>query len=154
MYPFEVEFNSHSVALESDLRELDQRLAAAAGAIGDTPLLFSHPVYQYLIRRYELNAVEVHWKPDEASDGSAWDHVEEVVASHPAQWMLWEGEPLEDTVAGLEELGVGSLLFDPCAKEPESGDYMTVMEAKASSLETIAEILTNSLDVLDDERIC
>ncbi len=134
-------FNEHLVALESELRRLDQRLETAAEVIGDTPLLFSHPVYQYLIRRYELNGTEVHLEPDQAPDGTAWDHLEEVLASHPAQWMLWEGEPLEDTVAGLHELGVGSLLFDPCGNVPESGDYMTVMEANASSLEIIAETL-------------
>lgn len=139
----EAEFNSHLVALESELRELDQRQAAAAEVIGDTPLLFSHPVYQYLMRRYELNGVEVHWEPDELPDGSAWDHIEELLATHPAQWMLWEGEPLEDTVAGLHELGVGSLLFDPCGNVPETDDYMTVMEANAASLETIAETLND-----------
>lgn len=137
----EGEFNEHFVALESDLRELDQRLSAAAEAIGNAPILFSHPVYQYLMRRYELNGVEVHWEPDEAPDGSAWEHLEEILASHPARWMLWEDEPVDDSIAALHELGVGSLLFDPCANMPESGDYMTVMEANAGSLETIAETL-------------
>jgi len=135
----EGEFNEHFVALESDLRELDQRLSAAAEAIGNAPLLFSHPVYQYLMRRYELNGVEVHWEPDEAPDGSAWENLEEILASHPAKWMLWEDEPVEDSIAALHELGVGSLLFDPCANVPDSGDYMTVMDANAGSLETIAE---------------
>ncbi len=93
------------------------------------------------MRRYELNGVEVHWEPDEAPDGSAWEHLEEILASHPARWMLWEDEPVDDSIAALHELGVGSLLFDPCANMPESGDYMTVMEANAGSLETIAETL-------------
>jgi len=137
----EGEFNAHFVALESELRALDQRLSAAAGAIGDTPLLFSHPVYQYLMRRYELNGVEVQWEPDEAPDGLAWEQLEEILASHPAKWMLWEDEPVDDSIAALHELGVGSLLFDPCANMPESGDYMTIMEANAGSLETIAETL-------------
>ncbi len=131
------------MALESDLRALDRRLAAATLSIGDAPLVFSHPVYQYLIRRYELNAVEVHWEPDQAPDGPAWTGLEDLLTGHPAQWMLWEGEPLEDTVSGLHELGVGSLLFDPCATRPENGDYMTVMDANAGALETIAETPVN-----------
>ena len=125
--------------LEADILGLDQHLEAAAGAIGETPLLFSHPVYQYLIRRFELNGLEVHWEPDEAPDGEAWDHLEELLESHPAKWMLWEGEPLEATVAGLNELGVSSVVFDPCGNRPEAGDYLSVMETNADALEAIAQ---------------
>jgi zinc transport system substrate-binding protein len=124
--------------LESDLSNLDGRFSVAAGVIGDVPLVFSHPVYQYLIHRYELNGVEVHWEPDEAPEGNAWDHLEELLESHPAQWMLWEGSPLEVTVAGLDELGVASVVFKPCGNRPESGDYLTVMAANAEATESIA----------------
>ncbi len=130
--------------LEGELLELDGRIAAAAELIGESPIFFSHPVYQYLIARYELNGVQVHWEPDEAPDGAAWDHLEELLASHQARWMLWEGEPLENTVSGLDELGIGSLLFDPCSNAPETGNFMTVMAANAGSLETIAETLNGN----------
>jgi zinc transport system substrate-binding protein len=138
---YEGDFNERLGSLENDLQELDRRLAAAADVIGDSPLVFSHPVYQYLIRRYELNGFEVHWEPNEAPDGPEWDSLEHLLGTFPAQWMLWEGEPLEATVSGLEDLGVGSLLFDPCANRPSTGDYMAVMAANAGSLETIAESL-------------
>jgi zinc transport system substrate-binding protein len=133
----EAEFNQRFEALSQELTELDQRLAAAAEAISGEPLLFSHPVYQYLIRRYELNAREIHWEPDELLDGHAWDHLQETLQSHPARWMLWEGEPLPETVSGLEVLDITSLVFDPCSVPPEQGDYMTVMSANAASLEAI-----------------
>jgi zinc transport system substrate-binding protein len=129
--------------LESALLNLDGRLSLAAKIIGDTPLVFSHPVYQYLIRRYELNGVEVHWEPDETPDGHAWDHLEEELESYPAKWMLWEGEPLEETMTNLEDLGIGSLLYDPCGTAPETGDYLTVMDANVGALETIAETLNH-----------
>ena len=134
-------FETNLTVLEGELLEIDGRNAAAAELIGDSPLFFSHPVYQYLLHRYGLNGIEVHWEPDEAPDGHAWDDLENQLASHPAKWMLWEGEPLEDTVTGLDELGIGSLLFDPCGNVPEIGDFMSVMEANAGSLETIAETL-------------
>ena len=121
--------------LKGDLFNLDRRFAVAAGNIADTPLLFSHPVYQYLIHRYKLNGVEVHWEPDEAPDGHAWDHLEELLERHPARWMLWEGEPLESTAAGLDELGIPSVVFDPCGNRPETGEYLTVMAANAAVLE-------------------
>lgn len=124
-----------------DLLEIDIRFSDAAELIGDSPLFFSHPVYQYFLARYNLNGVQVHWEPEEAPDGAAWDDIEGRLTSHPAQWMLWEGEPLEETVTGLDELGIGSLLFDPCGNVPETGDYLTVMEANAGALETVAETL-------------
>ena len=132
------------VELENALLEIDNRFAAATELIGATPLFFSHPVYQYFLARYELNGVQVHWEPDDAPDGAAWDHLEKRLTSHPAKWMLWEGEPLENTVVGLDELGIGSLLFDPCGNVPETGDFLTVMEANAGSLETIAETLNGA----------
>jgi len=134
----EPEIHRRMELLKENLFDIDGRLAAAAKALGDEPLLFSHPVYQYLINRYGLNAVEVHWEPDQAPDGHAWEHLRELLQSHPAKWMLWEGEPLEETVAGLAELGVESVVFDPCGNRPEDGDYQEVMTANAVALESLA----------------
>jgi len=131
----EPEIRQRMESLKSEIYDIDGRLAAAAKTLGDEPLLFSHPVYQYLINRYELNAVEVHWEPDQAPDGHAWEHLQELLQSHPAKWMLWEGEPLEETVAGLAKLGVESVVFDPCGNRPEGGDYQEVMTANAVRLE-------------------
>ena len=135
----EVEINERLAALEQELITLDSRLRVAAEAVGNAPLVFSHPVYQYLIRRYSLNGVEVHWEPDEAPDGHAWDHLEELLESHPAKWMLWEGEPLKETVADLAEIGVESVVFDPCGNRPDEGDYLTVMTANADALGATAQ---------------
>ena len=134
----EAEINERLATLRNGLFELDNRLAVAAEAIGDAPLVFSHPVYQYLIRHYDLNGAEVHWEPDEAPDGHAWDHLEESLESHPAKWMLWESEPLEETAAGLTEIGVESVVFDPCGNRSDEGDYLTVMAANAAALERVA----------------
>jgi zinc transport system substrate-binding protein len=124
-------------ALKRDLVDLDSRLGVAAAAIGDEPLLFSHPVYQYLINRYALDGVEVHWEPDAAPDGHAWDHLEETLNNHPAKWMLWESEPLDVTVQGLEDRGISSVVFDPCGNRPAEGDFLTVMAANAAVLESM-----------------
>jgi zinc transport system substrate-binding protein len=134
----ESDIHRRTELLTGELFNIDSRFAEAAGKIGDTPLVFSHPVYQYLIHRYELNGIEVHWEPDEAPDGNAWDHLEDLLESHPAKWMLWEGEPLEETVTGLDELGVDSVVFNPCGNRPETDDYLSVMETNAAALEGIA----------------
>ncbi len=134
----EPEISQRMESLKSDLFDVDGRLQVAAETLGDAPLLFSHPVYQYLINRYGLNGVEVHWEPDQVPDGHSWEHLQEVLENHQANWMLWEGEPLEATVAGLVEIGVESVVFDPCGNRPEEGDYLSVMATNAVALGRLA----------------
>jgi zinc transport system substrate-binding protein len=124
--------------LESDLTALDARLAAAVEAIGDQPLVFSHPVYQYLIARYGLNGFEIHWEPDVEPDGTMWSELGHLLGHNNATWMIWEAEPLDSTVTALEERGISSVVFDPCANVPTEGDWLTVMQANAATLESIA----------------
>ena len=69
-------------------------------------MVFSHPVYQYFARRYGLNARSVHWEPDEPPTDAMWAELKELLAEHPAKWMIWEGEPLAKTADKLAELGL------------------------------------------------
>ena len=89
----EAAFAAGLAALESALSELDTKLGEAARAIGKTPLLFSHPVYQYFARRYALNARSLHWEPEDPPDERAWRALEELLVEHPARWMIWEAAP-------------------------------------------------------------
>jgi zinc transport system substrate-binding protein len=118
--------------LEQDLSELDTRLAAAAAQ--DVPLLASHPIYQYLARRYALDIHSVHWEPDEHPSPEQWSELEDLLRSHPARWMLWEGPPREETVAALAALGVGSVVFSPCGNTTEGSDFLRVMAQNVESL--------------------
>jgi zinc transport system substrate-binding protein len=129
-------FRQRLAALEQDLRRLDQRLSTAAETIGKQPLLFSHPVYQYLIGRYGLNARSVHWEPNELPSEPMWRALTTLLEDHPARWMIWEGPPDVATRERLLELGVRSIVFDPASNAPESGDFMTVMSRNAARLET------------------
>jgi zinc transport system substrate-binding protein len=125
-------------SLEADLDALDARLAAAAEAIGDEPLVFSHPVYQYLIARYDLNGHEVHWEPDVAPDGTMWSELGHLLDHHDAKWMIWEGEPLEATVTALKDRGIASAVFSPCGNTSAEDDWMSAMRSNAAALEKIA----------------
>lgn len=124
-------------ALIADLQELDNDLESAARAIEDQPILFSHPVYQYLAARYGLNAQAVHWEPGEDPSAEQWQELEALLASHPARWMIWEGEPSAATVERLQELGVQSAIYAPCANRPSSGDLLSVMRDNGVALQSI-----------------
>ncbi len=122
--------------LQADLLVLDAELELAFGALADEPLIFSHPVYQYLAERYGLDGVSLHWEPDEAPSDKMWRELRDLLSDHPAYWVLWEDTPLVETSRRLAELGLESVVFDPCANTPTEGDFGTVMLENVSRLET------------------
>jgi zinc transport system substrate-binding protein len=128
------EFETGFAGLEKDLLELDAAIEKSVANVKDAPLVFSHPVYQYFQRRYALNGKSVHWEPDEVPSAEQWDELAEILKLHPARWMVWEGEPSQETVTKLREMGIESVVFDPCGNVPENGDYMTVMQENLSRL--------------------
>ena len=130
-------FAANAQALESDLLVLDARMQAIVSSKPDTPLVASHPVYQYLARRYGLNLEEVMWEPDTPPDAGQWLEFERLLKDHPAGWMLWEGDPLQESLERLQQLGLQSVVFDPCANAPGEGDFLDVMSNNLRRLEQV-----------------
>ena len=60
-----------------------------------------------------------------------------LLSGHPARWMIWEGEPTAETVAGLKKLGVGSVVFELCGNTPASGDFLSRMRSNLANLQVI-----------------
>ena len=69
----------------------------------------------------------MHFEPDEYPGEQAWTELEGILADHPARFMLWEGQPTDRTVKKLLDLGVESVVFDPCGNAPVKDDFLTVM---------------------------
>lgn len=133
----EADFDTNFAALQSDLEALDARLVSLTRNAGDAPLLASHPVYQYFARRYGLNLESVHFEPDEMPDEAAWRALEQLVASHPARWMIWEGQPSDDIVDRLMSMGIGSVVYAPLGNRPAEGDFLAVMLQNVVNLQAI-----------------
>ncbi len=129
------DFNQRFDKLAAELKHLDRQLTDVTQASSSTPLIFSHPVYQYLTRRYGLNGQTVHWEPDRSPTAQQWAALNGILVNHPAQWMIWEGTPDRQTVDELKKLGLDSLSFDPCANRPETGDFLSVMQENILNLE-------------------
>ncbi len=129
------DFDANLAILRTDLEALDQRLEAATRGLGSTPVLGSHPVYQYLARRYGLNLQSMHFEPDENPDEGTWADLERLHDAHPAATMLWEAEPLPEIVDRLRAMGIESIVFDPAGNRPARGDFLAVMTANVANLE-------------------
>lgn len=117
------------------LADVDERIRAAVSLDPGRPVLASHPVYQYVEARYGMNLESVHWEPGEPPGDAGWSELDAILSEHPAQAMFWEGTPAPETVAGLTERGVRSLVFDPGANPPAPTDMLALLEAGAQAVE-------------------
>lgn len=127
-------FAANFASLEKDLQDLDGELINLTAGKNDRPLVASHPVYQYLARRYGLNLKAVMWEPETVPTESQWRELSAGLQDHPASWMIWEGEPAPVSVTRLEEMGLKSLVFEPCMNKPATGDFLSVMRANVKAL--------------------
>jgi zinc transport system substrate-binding protein len=127
-------FREALASLEADLGALDARLEAWATSSEGEPLLFSHPVYQYLIRRYGLDARSVHWEPDVVPSEAQWRELQDIVSSHSARRMLWEAEPLKETARRLRSLGIESVVFAPGGNRTGGADFLQLQRANVERL--------------------
>ena len=127
-------FQSNLKALAKDLIALDQGIHAIVSKKPSTPLIVSHPVYEYFARRYGLTIVSVHWEPDKVPGDQQWMGLNAILKQHPAKWMIWEGEPVQASVDRLKTHGIDSFVFDPCGNVPEQGDFLTIMHQNVENL--------------------
>jgi len=130
-------FTANFHDLKRDLLDLDARLEELVARKPSKPLLASHPVYQYLARRYSLLLKSVLWEPDTLPTEAEWQALAETLKTHPATWMLWEDKPLPEIVQRLQQLGVQTTVYNPCGNRPETGDFLTVMSENVAGLERV-----------------
>lgn len=130
-------FNNNYEVLTKELLTIDQEINEIVTGNRTIPLIASHPVYDYLAKRYGLNMKSVHWEPDEVPTDKQWIELRNILKDHPAQWMIWEGEPNQTIVDQLKSMGINSVVFDLCATVPEQGDFLGVMQSNVQNLKVI-----------------
>ncbi|MDX2445417.1 MAG: metal ABC transporter substrate-binding protein [Bacteroidales bacterium] len=128
-------FNARFLSLAGDLQKIDSAIVALTTQVQDEPLIFSHPIYQYFEKHYALHGKSVHWEPNQFPDRVMLKDLEEILIEHPAEWMVWESEPLTQTIDKLKEYGIGIIVFDPSGNTPVKGDYISVMEQNIHNLQ-------------------
>lgn len=132
------DFAARDAALAARLERLDQRLVAASARLGASPLLLSHPLYQYPTARYGWNARALHWEPDTLPDDEQWRALDALLEGHPARWMLWEAPPSAETRRRLNARGITPVVFAPGANLPAEQDWLDLMEANTARLESLS----------------
>ena len=124
-------------SLKTDLLALDSRMVAVGSKLGDRPVVASHPVYQYWARRYRINLQSVHREPEEVPTAAPMADLQKILEGHPATVIIWEAEPAKESAEKLKGINMDSVVFDPCANTPRSGDFLSVMRDNVARLEKI-----------------
>lgn len=123
-------------SLTADLRALDQALHDATPDGTRQIVLASHPVYDYLAKRYELRLSSLLWEPETMPSEQDWkDFAFRKVKG--VQWMIYEDEPSAEIRAELTKRGVTAVVFRPCGNRPPTGDFLTEMQANIERLRSI-----------------
>lgn len=123
--------------LVSNLKTVDEQFKIVENNLSDTPVIFSHPVYQYFQKAYSINGISVHWEPDTIPDDEALRKLSKKNLSHSARWMIWENTPLPETKKRLQAINIESVVFNPASIKPEQGDFITIMLANIHELKKI-----------------
>ena len=122
------------------IRELQERAAAIEQAVNtkpDRPVIFSRPVYQYLARRFRMNAETLDWDGGAPPDAEALALLDELLERHPAAWMIWPEAPSAPVVTALKDRGVTCVVVPIAGGPPADGDLLTAMDATAVSLRQV-----------------
>jgi zinc transport system substrate-binding protein len=118
----------------AELGAMDEGLREVGEALAGAPLLYSHPVYQYLQRAYGFNGIALHWEPDQLPSEADLRELDQLLSGHPARLMLWEDEPLPGTRKQLEDRGIQVLVFRTLGNRPKRGDFSSEMAANIARL--------------------
>ena len=130
-------FQKNYEELKRELLKLDRDIKEVVSKDRSRVLVVSHPVYDYFARGYGLNMRSVHWEPDEIPMTEQMLELHSILRDHPAKWMIWEGEPIKESVKRLKAIGLQSVVFDPCANAPDQGDFMSVMRQNVENLKEV-----------------
>ena len=109
--------------LVNDLDFLDQSYREQTAQLAGRQIVYSHPVYQYFERRYQLPGRSLHWEPDAMPSDEQWVELEQMIDE--SSLFVWEGEPATAIQERMTKLGLAWVVIDPAANVGDS-DWLSV----------------------------
>lgn len=130
-------FETNFAKLETQLKKLDDELQQVAGKMRELPLVVSHPIYDYWLRRYQLNGKSVHWEASEVPTPENIEELKKLLVDHPAKYMIWEGDPAAEAVQVLKEMGLESVVFTPAGNGTVDDNWLSLMQENIERLKSV-----------------
>jgi zinc transport system substrate-binding protein len=132
-------FRANHAEVDAELEVLHAELADLAPRLRAANLIASHPAYQYLARRYELEIVNLDLDPEAPLDADAIAALQAARRADAPNLLLWESEPAPETAAAVPE-GIASVLVSPAENpDPAAGGFGAVMRANVARLREALE---------------
>jgi zinc transport system substrate-binding protein len=125
---------ANMLRLKEDLDELDLGYRWQARRLANRQLIYSHPVYQYFERRYQLPGESLHWEPDEMPPDVQWDELEAMISTRPL--FIWEAEPAAEIAHKMALMGLPYVVVDPAANI-SSKDWLSVQRQNLVRLSSV-----------------
>ncbi len=122
-------FTERHASLDAELATLDAALSDALTPLHGIHVLASHPVYQYLERRYGLDLTSFHWEPDLMPRPEEWAVLDALLDERESTVMLWEGEPTPEIREALGSRGLRIAVFPTLSTRPAQGGFVSAMRA-------------------------
>lgn len=124
--------------LSAELEALDAHAAEALASAADTPIIATHPRYQYLAARYGLPISALEWEAGAAPSEAQLAELDALVAETGARILLWEAAPPAAGIEAAAARGLASVIFEPMAHAPEQGDFLQAYRTAVDLLATAA----------------
>jgi zinc transport system substrate-binding protein len=127
--------------LFDDLEALDRGYQETAKVLAGRQLIYSHPVYQYFERRYQLPGHSLHWEPGAMPLEDQWQELENLRTDDAL--FIWEAEPTRTIADRMIALGLPFVVINPAANRSKK-DWLAMQRENQSRLQ--AYTMANSGD--------
>jgi zinc transport system substrate-binding protein len=128
------------VQLLETLTILDKSYQQLAEGLTGKILIYSHPVYQYFERRYQLAGESLHWEPGVMPSEQQWRDLEKRLAGKSDALFIWEDEPSIEIAERMAGMGLASVVIRPAANA-SSKDWLSEQQANLKRLQDSARAL-------------
>jgi zinc transport system substrate-binding protein len=120
--------------LIDDIEALDAGYREQATRLADRQIIYSHPVYQYFERRYNLPGHSLHWEPGVMPTEAQWQELEQLRSGNSL--FVWEGAPEDNIAKRMAAMGIAFVVIDPGANTGEH-DWLTVQRNNLERLRSV-----------------
>lgn len=111
--------------LRSDLEALDAMAQKALAEAQNTPMIATHPRYQYFARRYGLTIDALEWEAGAMPSTADLADLGARMAKSGASILIWEAEPPAEALEITAKLGLQNVIFPPFARPGTEAPFDT-----------------------------
>ena len=120
--------------LTADLTALDADAQDAFDGLQDVTIIATHPRYEYLDRRYDLDIRPLEWESGATPNKDEMATLQVLVEDTGAQILIWEAAPPAGAFEMTTALGLRNVVFAPLAHGVEGKTFIEVYKGAVLEL--------------------